>query len=142
MTAVGARAPEASLATKAAFACLLVGAPVVAAAGWLHGAGGASGALAGTGMAMTAFAGAGLMTAWAGRFGTTVLASIVVGGVMLRLALYLVILDLLAGAEVLHRPSLAIATACATAATLVYEIRAAGTDPRYFWVQTPRGAAR
>jgi hypothetical protein len=136
---------EAALAQAAVLACGAVAVPAVSVAAWLHGMAGALGAAAGVGLALLAFGGAALLHTWGRALGPHVWAAAIAGGVGIRLGAYLLILRLLGGVGSLHRPSLAVATACATVVTLFQEMRLISREPRLFWVDaagTAEGATR
>jgi hypothetical protein len=138
---------ERLLARTAALSVAALAVPALALAWLLEGSPGVYGAAAGLGLVFVLFCLSALAQAWAARFGSTVLLAVVIGGVGLRLMLYLATLQMLSGVAGLHRPSLAIATAAAFVLTLTLEMRLVARTPSFFWVQVPahdavEGAAR
>jgi hypothetical protein len=130
---------ERLLARTAARGAAVLALPVLGTAWAYEGMAGVYGAAAGMGLVLVLFGLSALAQAWAARFGDTVLLGVVIGGLGLRLMLYLVALQALGAVEGLHRPSLAIATAVAFVLTLFLEMRLVARTPSFFWVQVPRG---
>ncbi|HEY8339620.1 MAG TPA: hypothetical protein VIK95_07110 [Egibacteraceae bacterium] len=131
---------ELRLAGSAIVLVLALAVPVVAVAAAVAGAGGALGA----GIATAVVAGMLLMTggmlSLAARFGPTALLAAALGGYLLRLMIYALLIVLLRPVEAIHGPSLAIAAAVLLIAALTWEVRAVSRTPRLFWVDATRSA--
>jgi len=131
---------ELRLAGSAIVLVLALAVPVVAVAAAVAGAGGALGA----GIATAVVAGMLLMTggmlSLAARFGPTALLAAALGGYLLRLMIYALLIVLLRPVEAIHGPSLAIAAAVLLIAALTWEVRAVSCTPRLFWVDATRSA--
>lgn len=128
---------ERRLAAGAVWAVGLLALPAGVLAGLAAGWAGVVSALIGLGFVLVLFGAAAALLAWvAGRNPTRGLrgVGVLVGGALVRLALYAVVLVALARLTWLHRPSLAWATAAAIAITLAYELRLMARLPRLFWV--------
>lgn len=154
MKARGRRAPEPGSATGAPgrselrlarTALLAVGAvavPLVAGAGYAHGAAGVRGALAGLALVLVLFGVAALLQALVARAAPSTFVAVVAAGIGLRLAAYLAGLQWLTGMPGLHTTTLAVATVSGIAVTLVAEMVTIARTPQFFWVQTaPRQGA-
>lgn len=127
---------ELRLAGRAMLALAALAVPVVAAAAALHGLAGALGALVGVGLVAVLFGGGGAVQALAARRGGSSATGVLLAGLGARIVVYIAALQALGAIDVLHRPSLAVATAVAFVATLFHEMRAMSKTPQLFWVQT------
>lgn len=126
---------ELRLAAQALVLLGLLAVPVAAVAAALEGRDGALGAVAGLGLVAVLFGVSGAAQGLAARRGQSAVLAVAAIGLGLRLALYLVVLQVLAGVTTLHRPSLAIATALGFVVTLFYEMRLISRTPELFWVE-------
>jgi ATP synthase protein I len=108
--------------------------PVLAIA-WL--AAGPDGAIsAGLGVTLVAgtFGVSAALLSFAARFGTAVLMGAALGGFLLRLIIYAVLLVILRPIETIHGPSLAISVAVVMIATLAFEARYVTRTPGFYWL--------
>ncbi|HUH07751.1 MAG TPA: hypothetical protein VML96_08090, partial [Egibacteraceae bacterium] len=78
----------------------------------------------------------GVSVAFAARFGPSAVMAAALGGFMLRLVAYALLIVLLRPVEAIHGPSLAISAAVLLIATLVCEAWLVITRPGFFWVDT------
>ena len=125
---------ERLLARGALMVVLLLALPAAAIAAPIGGWPAVASALIGFGFVLVLFGVSALLLSWvAGRDPSTAL-GVLLGGVAGRLVLYAVVLNVLAQVAWVHRPSLAVATGAALAATLAYELRLLSRMPRLFWV--------
>lgn len=131
-------APELRLARAGTLLALAVGAPVVGAAGLLAGWPGALGAGVGVALVITLLGLTGVALAWAAPLGPGALAGAALGGFVLRLLAYVLLLALLGPVEAVHKPSLAIATAVVLVITLVGEVRLVSRAPGFWTVHAGR----
>jgi hypothetical protein len=126
---------ELRLAGRAVLVLCLLAVPVAAVAAAMQGRDGALGAVAGLGLVAVLFGASGAAQGLAARRGQSAVLAVAAIGLGVRLALYLVVLQLLAQVAALHRPSLAIATALGFVVTLFYEMRLISRTPELFWVE-------
>jgi hypothetical protein len=145
-SAVGSSAPprpdgraELRLGLRAVMVLAALAVPVTAVAAAIQGARGALGAIAGMTLVAVLFGGGGLVQAMAARRGVAQMGSTVMVGLGARLLTYLIALVALAQVDVLHRPSLAVATLLGVIAATAYEMRVMARTPQLFWVETGRG---
>lgn len=123
-----------SVAVAAAGAAFV---PTAAGAAMVAGGRGALGALVGTLLVLVLFgAGAALML-WAGRRGPSSMTMAAAGGVAVRLMIYAAVLTALDGTDLVHRPSLAVATVVTLIITLAGEIAVLSRTPSLFRLQVP-----
>lgn len=121
----------------AAAAMRFVGAfavPVVVVA-WL--AAGRDGAIsAGLGVALVAgtFGVSAALLSLAARFGPAAIMGAALGGFLVRMLIYAVLLVVLRPVEAIHGPSLAISVAVVMIATLVLEARYVTRTPGFYWL--------
>jgi hypothetical protein len=109
----------------------------VGGAGWWLGAPG----LAGAGMAVAVVAGmqalSGALLSLAARFGPSALLAAALGGYVLKLCIYVVLMVLLRDAEGIDGPSLAVTAAVLLIVVLAWQTRLVLRDQRLFWVADP-----
>jgi hypothetical protein len=129
---------ELRLARDAGFALLALAVPVLTVAGVLQGIAGIVGAAAGLGLVAVLFVAAGVAQGLAARRSSSTVLAVAIGGFGIRLAVYLAVLQALGQVSVLHRPSLALATAFGFVVTLYYEMRVISRTPELFWVDAAR----
>lgn len=106
----------------------------VAGAAWWLGTPGAVGA----GLAVVVVAGAqmlsGALLSLAARFGPTALFAAALGGYVLKLFAYALLIVLLRDSEMVHGPSLAVTAAVLVVAALAWQTRFVLRHERLFWV--------
>jgi len=73
---------------------------------------------------------------WAARIGPTALMAAVLGGYLLRLLIYALLIVLLRPVETIHGPSLAITAAVLLLAALAWDVRLVSRVPSFYWVNT------
>ena len=125
---------ELRLARSAALFVVVLGIPVVAVAGLLAGTPGALSAAIGAAVVIGMFLMAGALMSWAARISPTALMGAVLGGYLLRLMVYALLILVLRRVEWLSGPSLAISTAILLVAVLAYEVRTVSRTPSLFWI--------
>ena len=115
----------------------------VVGAGWSLGAPG----LAGAGLAVAVVAGmqalSGGLLSLAAPFGPSALLGAALGGYLLKLCIYALLIALLGDAEGIHGPSLAVTAAILLVVALAWQTRLVMRDTRLFWLvdPAPGGAA-
>lgn len=125
---------------RGAFVALgAVGVPIVGVAAATAGAGGALGALAGLGLVAVLFGVAGVLQIVVARLAPKQLLAVTLGGLVVRVAVYLAVLAALGSLDGLHRQSLALATAAGLFGTICYELRLLRRLPQAFWVEPALG---
>ena len=116
---------------------LALGLVFVGGAGWWLGAPG----LAGAGMAVAVVAGmqalSGALLSLAARFGPSALLAAALGGYVLKLCIYVVLMVLLRDVEGIDGPSLAVTAAVLLIVVLAWQTRLVLRDQRLFWVADP-----
>ncbi|MDP8977454.1 MAG: hypothetical protein M3N17_02540 [Actinomycetota bacterium] len=138
----GASAPgpprdvELHLARSAVVLATLLAPPVVGVAALAAGGGGALGAAIGAAVVAGMFVMSGATLSWAARLGPTALMGAALGGYLLRLMIYALLIVLLRPVEAIHGPSLAVSAAVLLVAALVWEVRVVSRLPGAFWVRT------
>lgn len=132
---------ERRLATGAMRALGILAVPVLAVAGLAEGVPGALGAAVGLGFVALLFGASAWALSWAVRRGHRSALGVLLGGAVGRLMLYAGALTVLSRVDMLHRTSLALATAVAVAVTLAYELRLLARTPQLFWVETEQQGA-
>ena len=119
--------------------------PALAIAAAVAGAGGALGAGIAAAVVGGMFIMAGALMSWAARIGPTALMAAVLGGYLLRLLIYTLLIVLLRPVEAIHGPSLAITAAVLLLAALAWDVRLVSRVPSFYWVTAaspgPRGPA-
>jgi hypothetical protein len=119
--------------------------PALAIAAAVAGAGGALGAGIAAAVVGGMFIMAGALMSWAARIGPTALMAAVLGGYLLRLLIYALLIVLLRPVEAIHGPSLAITAAVLLLAALAWDVRLVSRVPSFYWVNAaspgPRGPA-
>lgn len=130
---------ELRLARSAVGFLLVLGIPVIAVAGLVDGAGGAASAAIGAAVVVGMFLMAGATMSWAARISPAALMGAVLGGYLVRLLVYALLIVLLRPVEWLSGPSLAISTAVLLVAVLAWEVRVASRNPSMFWVDAAAG---
>jgi hypothetical protein len=121
-------------------ASLAASVPTAAIAGMVAGLPGVLGALVGASLVLVLFGAGAAMMMWAGRRGQSTMAMVAAGGVAGRLVLYAAVLMALDGTELVHRPSLAVATAVTLVITLGGELAVLARTPSLFRLVVPDGA--
>ena len=130
---------ELRLARSAAGFLVVLGIPVIAVAALFAGRPGALSAGIGALVVIGMFLMAGATMSWAARIGPAALMGAVLGGYLVRLVVYAVLIVLLRPVEWLSAPSLAIATAVLLVAVLAWEVRVASRNPSMFWIDPAAG---
>lgn len=136
-----ADAIELRLARSAALFLVVLGIPVIAIAGAAAGLAGAVSAAIGATVVIGMFLMAGATMSWAARISPAALMGAVLGGYLVRLMVYALLIVLLRPVEWLSGPSLAISTAVLLVAVLAWEVRVASRNPSMFWVDASAGKA-
>lgn len=131
---------EAALARAGVRAGLAIGIPLVVVAALWRGAPGAWTGLGGLAVVLGLTAGSGVASSWAARLGPEILHAVALGGVLLRFALYGVLLVLLR--PVADGPALALVVVPLTIVVLVAEVRHALANEPLWWVQPQPAGAR
>ena len=132
---------ELRLARSAVGFLLILGVPVIAVAGLLDGAAGAASAAIGATVVIGMFLMAGATMSWAARISPAALMGAVLGGYLVRLVVYALLILLLRPVEWLSGPSLAISTAVLLVAVLAWEVRVVSRNPSMFFVDAAAGKA-
>lgn len=127
---------ELRLARSAVAFVTLLALPVVGVAALVAGGGGALGAAVGAAVVAGMFAMSGVTLSWAARLGPTALMGAALGGYLLRLMIYALLIVLLRPVETIHGPSLAVSAAVLLVAALMWEVRVVSRLPGAFWVRT------
>ncbi len=118
----------------------MVAVPVIGIAAVVAGSGGALGAGIGAAVVAGMFAMSGALLSFAARIGPEAIFAAALGGYLLRLMIYALLIVLLRPVEAIHGPSLAICAAVVMVAALVAEVRLVSRNPQMFWLDTaPRG---
>lgn len=132
-------AVELRLARSAAVFLVVLGLPVIGVSWLLAGVPGVAGAALGTAVVIGMFLMAGATMSWAARISPTALLGAVLGGYLVRLMIYAVLIVLLRDAAWLSGTTLAIATAVLLVAVLAWEVRVASRNPSMFFVDASAG---
>jgi len=136
---------ELRLARSAVLVVVIMAIPALAIAAAVAGAGGALGAGIAAAVVGGMFIMAGALMSWAARIGPTALMAAVLGGYLLRLLIYALLIVLLRPVEAIHGPSLAITAAVLLLAALAWDVRLVSRVPSFYWVTAaspgPRGPA-
>lgn len=132
---------ELRLARSAAVFLVVLGLPVIAVSGLVAGMPGVAGASLGTAVVIGMFLMAGATMSWAARISPTALMGAVLGGYVVRLMIYAVLIIVLGDAPWLSGTTLAVATALLLVAALAWEVRVASRNPSMFWVDAGAGQA-
>jgi hypothetical protein len=130
---------ELKLARSAVGFLLVLGGPVIAVAALLAGTSGALSAAVGASVVIGMFVMAGALMSYAARISPAALMAAVLGGYVLRLVIYAVLIVLLRPMAWVSGPSLAISTAVLLVAVLVWEVRAVSRMPNTLWVDARAG---
>ena len=133
---------ELRLARSAVMFIVVLGVPVVAVAGVLGGGPGALSAGIGALVVIGMFLMAGATMSWAARISPAALMGAVLGGYLVRLVIYALLIVLLRPVEWLSGTSLAISTAILLVAVLAWEVRVASRNPSMFWIDPAAGQPR
>ncbi|MDP9405942.1 MAG: hypothetical protein M3O86_04960, partial [Actinomycetota bacterium] len=96
--------------------------------------GGALGAGVGAAVVAGMFLLSGAPLSWAARIGPEALMAAALGGYLVRLMLYAVLIVVLRPVEAIHGPSLALSAAVLLVAALGWEVRLVSRVPGFFWV--------
>ena len=131
---------ELNLARSAVGFLLVLGVPVIGVAALAAGASGAASAAVGAAIVIGMFLMAGALMSYAAGISPAALMAAVLGGYVLRLAIYAGLIVLLRPMPWVHGPSLAIATAVLLVAVLVWEVRAVSRMPNTLWVDAAAGS--
>jgi len=110
--------------------------PALGIATVVAGPGGALGAGIAAAVVGGMFIMAGALMSWAARIGPTALMAAVLGGYLLRLLIYALLIVLLRPVETIHGPSLAITAAVLLLAALAWDVRLVSRVPSFYWVNT------
>ena len=132
---------ELRMARAALLAVAVLAVPSLAAAGLLAGHGGLLGAGVATGVVAGMFLMAGALTSWAARSGPAALMAAVLGGYLLRLVVYALLIVLLRPVEAISAPSLALTAAVLLLGALAWEVRVVSATPGFFWLHPAAGGA-
>lgn len=127
---------ELRMARAALLAVAVLAVPCVAVASLAVGREGAIGAGVATAVVAGMFAMSGAMTSWAARLGPTVLMGAVLGGYLLRMVVYALLIVLLRPVEAIHGRSLAVTAAVLLVGALIWEVRLVSRVPGFFWLNT------
>ena len=127
---------ELRLARSAVGVVGLLAIPALAIATAVAGPGGALGAGIAAAVVGGMFIMAGALMSWAARIGPTALMAAVLGGYLLRLLIYALLIVLLRPVETIHGPSLAITAAVLLLAALAWDVRLVSRVPSFYWVNT------
>jgi hypothetical protein len=127
---------ERQLALGALRVLVLLAVPAGAVSWLVAGPAGAVSALIGLGFVVVLFVGSAALLAWSARRGAETSLGLLAGGVVGRLLLYMLTLNLLSQFAWVHRPSLALSTMVAIVVSLAYELRLLARSPRLFWLDT------
>ena len=111
-------------------------------AAWLRGARGAWTAVGILLVVVGGFLGTGLSLRWAGRRGPTTVQAVALGGVVLKLALYALLIVTLAPLGVIDRPTLGVTAPVALTTLLVVEARLVVTNPEFRMLHSTPAWAR
>ena len=130
---------ELRLARSAALFLLVLGLPVIGVSWLSAGWPGVAGAALGTAVVIGMFLMAGATMSWAARISPTALLGAVLGGYLVRLMIYAVLIVVLGDAAWLSGTTLAIATAVLLVAVLGWEVRVASRNPSMFFVDAAAG---
>lgn len=132
---------ELRLARSAVGFLLVLGIPVIAVAALVGGTPGALSAGIGATVVIGMFLMAGATMSWAARISPAALMGAVLGGYLVRLMVYALLIVVLRPVEWLDGPSLAISTAVLLVAVLAWEVRVASRNPSMFFVDAGAGRA-
>lgn len=127
---------ELRIALDAVRVVVLLAVPCLVVAWAVAGGGGLLGAAIGAGVVAGMFLISAGLLSFAARFGPSALMGAALGGFVLRLILYAVLIVLLTPIEAIHGPSLAITAALLLIASLAWEARMVTRTPGFFWVST------
>lgn len=127
------------MGSAAAKLLALLAVPLTVGAWWVEGVGGALGAAAGLLLVLALFGLTGFVLSRMRATAPSVVVGVSLIALGVRIAGYAIALALLASVDVLHRPSLALATMVGFVATLTYEIHVVSRTPQFFWVQASSG---
>ena len=130
---------ELRLARSAAGFLLVLGGPVIAGAFLAAGLAGALSAAIGAAVVIGMFLMAGALMSYAARVSPAALMAAVLGGYVLRLVIYALLIVLLRPVEWLSGPTLAISTAVLLVEVLMWEVRLVSRTPELFWVDARAG---
>ncbi|MTV26949.1 hypothetical protein FTX61_16225 [Nitriliruptoraceae bacterium ZYF776] len=128
------RSDERRLAGRLLALLGVLGAGAAGVGALVAGGGGALSAAIGVGLAALLFGMSAGLLVWAADRGHGAAIGVFVTGAAVRVVLYTIVLNVLAGTTWVHRPSLAIATGVALAVTLAAELVWLARMPRLFWV--------
>lgn len=132
-------AVELRLARSAAVFLLILGAPTLFISWLAAGMPGLWGAGIGVTVVIGMFLMAGATTSWAARISPAALMGAVLGGYLVRLIIYAVLIVVLGDAQWLSGTTMAVATAALLVAVLGWEVRVASRNPSMFWVDASAG---
>ena len=132
---------ELRLARSAVGFLVVLGIPVIGVAALVGGTPGALSAGIGAAVVIGMFLMAGATMSWAARISPTALMGAVLGGYLVRLMVYALLIVVLRPVNWLDGPSLAISTAVLLVAVLAWEVRVASRNPSMFFVDADAGRA-
>ncbi len=128
-----------SAAWRVGLVLAVVGVPLAA---WARGPRGAATAIGAIAVVVGGFLLTGLSLRWAGRRGPTSVQAVALGGVVLKLSVYAVLIVTLAPLGVIDRPTLALAAPVALLALLAVEVRLVVTNPEFRMIHSTPAWAR
>lgn len=132
-------AVELRLARSAVLFLVVLGGPTLLISWLAAGMPGVWGAGLGLAVVIGMFLMAGATMSWAARISSAALMGAVLGGYLVRLIIYAVLIVVLGDAEWLSGTTLAVATAVLLVAVLAWEVRVASRNPSLFWVDAGAG---
>jgi hypothetical protein len=121
---------------------VVLGLVMVPVAMWLRGPRGAGTAIGVLAVVVGGFLATGLSLRWAGRRGPTSVQAVALGGMVLKLALYALLIVTLAPLGVIDRPTLGVTAPVALIALLVVEVRLVATNPEFRMLHSTPAWAR
>ena len=125
------------MARSALMVILALAVPVIAVATALAGPGGALGASIGAAVVAGMFLMSGALLSWSARIGPEAMFAAALGGYLLRLMIYALLIVLLRPVEAISGTSLALSAAVLMIAALAWEVRVVSRDPRALWLSPP-----
>lgn len=114
----------------------------VPAAGWLRGVGGAATAAGILAVVVGGFLLTGLSLRWAAPRGPTTVQAVALGGLLVKLSAYALLIVTLAPLGVIDRPTLALTAPVALVALLTVEVRLVVTNPEFRMLHSTPAWAR
>lgn len=121
---------------------LLLGVVAVPAAAWLRGVRGAGTAVGVLAVVVGGFLLTGLSLRWAAPRGPTSVQAVALGGVVVKLSLYALLIVTLAPLGVIDRPTLGVTAPVVLTVLLLAEVRLVVTDPEFRMLHSTPAWAR